>query len=161
MKHLERASRSTIPNIYLYTWIRFCAWLSLSINSFLMIFLLEENSYLDKMYVKNNVYFIVMLVVGLISMTTVFGIRKSDRTVKNVIVDCVIVVFLSSDYVFGSLKIIPVFVIEIALIIFSSIKIHKDDSIVDNWKIVKWWRRKQKERLDKQVQKAAERNRKR
>ena len=158
MKHSERASRSTIPNLYLCTWIRFCAWLSMSINSFLMIFLLEENSFLDSMFEADNWYFITMIVLGLIVVGTVFDVRKDNRTLKNVIIDCAIVVFVSWDYILGSLKMIPACLIEIAFIIFFAIKIHKNDRTVDNWKTVNWWKRKQKEWLDKQVQRIVERN---
>lgn len=104
MKHSQRASRRTIPNLYLYTWIRFCAWLSLSINSFLMIFLLEENSFLDGMFENDNLYFWIMIAMGLIMIYALFDIRKDQRTFKNVIIDCAVVIFFPETTYLAHLK---------------------------------------------------------
>ena len=59
---------------------------------------------------------------------------------------------VSAMYVAGNVFIILFYVIEIGVTIYYGIKIDKDNRLVDNNRIVLWWKQKERERSERQFQ---------
>ncbi len=154
----QKATKQNIPNLYLYTWIRVSAWFAFSLNSFLMVFISENNSVLDNMIEVENIFFVMMIILGFLEMATVFDMRKVKRTLGNVIFDCAIILLFSIFYLCGTLKILLLYLIELIVIIYFAIKIHKDNGIIDNSKFVRWRKQKQHEKYDVLVKEMKEKN---
>lgn len=154
----QKATKQNIPHLYLYTWIRVSAWFAFGLNSFLMIFTSEKSSILDNMIEVENIFFIMMIILGFLEIAVVFDIRKKMRTLGNVIFDCAIILFFSVFYLCGTLKILLLYLIELIVIIYFAIKIHRDNRIIDNSKFVRWRKQKQQEKYDALVKEMKEKN---
>lgn len=148
----KTASKSNIPHLYLYTWLRASFWFILIINSIIMLFITKENSFFDNLIVKEDIFCIEMSVLGLIVIGTSFSPRKVDRTLSMVVVDVMTVGALLFLYVFGNIWIIMLYIVEIIIIVYWGIKIDRDNRVVDNNRIVLWWKQKERERSERQLQ---------
>ena len=148
----KMATRSNVPHLYLYTWIRVSFWFTLIINSIIMFFITKENSFLDNLILRDDIFCIEMAFLGLIEIYATFSPRKVDRTLDRVVIDVILVGIVLFLYSFGNASIILFYIIELVIIAYLGIKIDGDNRVVDNNRIVLWWKRKQKERFDRQIQ---------
>ena len=55
----KKATRSNVPHLYLYTWIRASFWFILSLNSMVMLFITKENSIFDNLIPRENFFCII------------------------------------------------------------------------------------------------------
>ena len=141
----QKATKQNIPNLYLYTWIRASAFFFLMINSLLMIFLLEAGSALDNQIQEETSLFVFLAIFNLICIIPAFDERMVNRKLFRVVSDCLYVLCLSCYYLSGSKWILVIYVAELIFIIYFGIKIHKDNSIVDDCEIVIWWKQKKRQ----------------
>lgn len=148
----KTATKSNIPHLYLYTWIRVSFWFILIVNSIVMYFITKENSFLDDLILRDDIFCIEMAILGLIVIGTPFSPRKVDRTLTHVVIDVMTVGALLFLYVFGNIRIIMLYIVEIIIIVYWGIKIDRDNRVVDNNRIVLWWKHNEQERSERQLQ---------
>ena len=148
----KKATRSNVPHLYLYTWIRASFWFILSLNSMVMLFITKENSIFDNLIPRENFFCIITAIGSLMCMTLPFDHRKVFRTLDRVIIDVFLVGIVLFLYVFGNVWIIALYIVELAIIVCYGIQIDRDDRIVDNNRIVLWWKQKEREHTERQVQ---------
>ena len=148
----KKATRSNVPHLYLYTWIRASFWFILSLNSIVMLFITKENSIFDNLIPRDGFFCIVTAIGSLMCMTLSFDHRKVFRTLDRVIIDVFLVGIVLFLYVFGNVWIIVLYIVELVIIVCYSIQIYRDDRIVDNNRFVLWWKQKERERTERQIQ---------
>ena len=85
-------------------------------------------------------------------MTLPFDHRKVFRTLDRVIIDVFLVGIVLFLYVFGNAWIIALYIVELVIIVCYGIQIDRDDRIVDNNRIVLWWKQKEREHTERQIQ---------
>ena len=155
----QLATRNNVPHLYLYTWIRVSVWFFCIFNSIVMIFMTKEDSVFDNLILRDDIFCIEMAVLGFIAITIPFSIRKVDRTIGHVIFDVIEVGALSLLYVLGNAWMIAFYIVEILFVIYWGVKIEKDNSVIDDNKVVIWWKNKKQEKFDRKVRKFIENNR--
>lgn len=145
------ATKTNVPHLYLYTWIRVSLWFTLIINSILMIFISRKNSVLDEMIPREDLFFVFIALMGLVVISLPFDPRKTRRTLYNVVCDTVEVGAVSILYVCGNFNVVFIYLLELIVIVCVGIKIDKDNRIVDNNKFVLWWKSKKQEKFDREL----------
>ena len=101
----QTATKTKVPHLYLYTWIRVGLWFALIINSILMFFISKKNSVLDEMIPREDRFFIFIALVGLISVSLPFDSRKTRRTLYNVVCDIIQVGAVSILNMYGNFNV--------------------------------------------------------
>ena len=138
----KNATRSNVPHLYLYTWIRASFWFILSLNSIVMFFITKEGSIFDDLIPRDDFFCIVIAIFGLISIITPFSPRKVDRTLDRVVEDVLLVGIVLVLYAFGNAWITGLYIVEVGIIVYLGIQIDRDNRVVDNNRIVIWWKQK-------------------
>lgn len=154
----QTATKTNVPHLYLYTWIRVGLWFALIINSILMFFISKKNSVLDEMIPREDRFFIFIALVGLISVSLPFDSRKTRRTLYNVVCDIIQVGAVSILYMYGNFNVVFIYLLELIAITYLGVKIDKDNSLVDNNKFVLWWKHKEQEKSDRKLKKLIEKH---
>lgn len=154
----QTATKTNVPHLYLYTWIRVGLWFALIINSILMFFISKKNSVLDEMIPREDRFFIFIALVGLISVSLPFDSRKTRRTLYNVVCDIIQVGAVSILYMYGNFNVVFIYLLELIAIAYLGVKIDKDNSLVDNNKFVLWWKHKEQEKSDRKLKKLIEKH---
>lgn len=154
----QTATKTNVPHLYLYTWIRVSLWFALIINSILMFFISKKNSVLDEMIPREDRFFIFIALVGLISVSLPFDSRKTRRTLYNVVCDIIQVGAVSILYMYGNFNVVFIYLLELIAIAYLGVKIDKDNSLVDNNKFVLWWKHKEQEKSDRKLKKLIEKH---
>lgn len=155
----QKATKTNVPHLYMYTWIRASSWGATIFNSILMFFITEENSIFDKFYVREDIYCLFCVFCGLGMLSLSFSDKKVERGLIRVVLDVLIVVMVSAEYILGNQNIVFFYLFELIIMVYYSIRIEKDNNVVDNNKFVLWWKHKKKERYNKKVRERIERNR--
>jgi len=146
---LVKATKSNVPHLYLYTWIRASGWCFTILNSVIILILTKDMLCLE----------IILLALGLMRIS--FFSRKYDRSLPLTILDILLMLLFAFIYILDVQKIGYLYCIELICIIYFSIKIEKDNNIIDNHKIVLWWRHKKQEHRIKEIKTRVEENKKR
>lgn len=146
-----------VPHLYLYTWIRVSCWFSLIINSIIMYFISSSESVLDEIFVRKDLFFILTAILGILGISLCSNYGRYPNTLINVIVDSVEIGFLFVLYLCDNINIIFFCFLELFVIIFFGIKIDKNNNIIDNLKIVLWWKGVQRKRFEKAVERELQR----
>lgn len=152
----KKATRSNVPHLYLYTWIRASFWFILSLNSIVMFFIKKENSIFDNLIPRDGFFCIVTAIGSLMCMTLPFDHRKVFRTLDRVIIDVFLVGIVLFLYVFGNVWITVFYIVELVIIVYYGIKIDRDNRVVNNNRIVLWWKQKEREHSERQIQRFLE-----
>lgn len=146
----QTATKTNVPHLYLYTWIRFCLWMSLIINSIIMLFITKEGSGFDEAIPRDGFFCVIALVCAIGWLPVIFSSRKVDRKLHHVICETFVVGMISAMYVSGNIVILLFYIVEIGITIYFGIKIDNDNRVVDNNKIVIWWKHQKQERSERQ-----------
>ena len=117
-----------------------------------MLFITKENSIFDNLIPRENFFCIITAIGSLMCMTLPFDHRKVFRTLDRVIIDVFLVGIVLFLYVFGNVWIIVLYIVELVIIVCYSIQIYRDDRIVDNNRIVLWWKQKEREHTERHIQ---------
>ena len=147
----QTVNKTNVPHLYLYTWIRFCLWLLIIINSIIILAITGKGlEFVDEMDYRPAC--IILVIMAILTMLTLDSSRKVDRTMRHVVIDLFVVSLISIFYASYYFFMIFLYILEIGIVLYLGIKIDQDNRLVDNNKIVLWWKQKERERSERQLQ---------